>query len=145
MRIGVEKKDENRYRDLSLPLRAARYHILQRSKAPSHCLPRNLNIWLCYTLSKNRSGSYDSSTKSATMWMIRTLSIAITKEPSPLRTILNITHEPNTSTFNIISSGIALKMEGLAWNTVQPKIWWQMDSQKVWDLKGIEGWAKRWE
>src|SRR5579859_1027514 len=123
MQIGEEKKEENQYQDLSLPLQVDQSLTHRRSKAQSPSLVRNRNTWHSSTLSRSSSGSIASSRKSAMTLATKISSTATIKALSPLLTIQNIMHVQSISTFNTISSGTALRMERYNWNTVRWKTW----------------------
>src|SRR5271167_1976416 len=127
MLTGEEKKDGNRSQDSCSPWQGDQSLTRQRSKARSLSPPLNRNTWLSSTRSRSKSGSSAFSVNSATTSTMRTSSIATIKALSPLLTIQNTMLVRNTSTFNITSSGIVLKTEGLVWNIVQQRTWWQMD------------------
>src|SRR5579859_7176304 len=111
MQIGEEKKEENQYQDLSLPLQVDRSLTRRRSKARSPSLVRNRNTWHSSTLSRSSSGSIASSRKLATTLATKISSSVTIKVLSPLLTIWNIMHVQSMLTFNTISSGTTLRME----------------------------------
>src|SRR5579859_3380866 len=127
MQIGEEKKDENRYQDLSLHWREERCLGHQRSKQRSPSPVQNRNTWLSSTHPRSKSGFTASSKKSATTSATKRPSTATIRVLSPSHTIRNTMHIQSISTSNTTSSGTALKMERHSWNTVQWRIWWQMD------------------
>src|SRR5438105_10505898 len=98
MQIGEERKEGNRFQDLSALSQAAQSPTRRRNKALSHSLPQNLSTWHYFTCSRSKSGSCVSSEKSATTSATRTSFIVTIKVLSHLPTIQNTTLVQSIST-----------------------------------------------
>src|SRR5579859_5747935 len=118
MQIGEEKKEGNRYQDLSPPWQEEQSPTRRRSKARSPSPLRNRNTWLSSIHSRSKSGSSAFSEKSVTTSAIKTSFTATIKAQSPSHIIRSTTLVRNISTSNTTSLETASKMEQHVWNTV---------------------------
>src|SRR5579859_8152666 len=102
MQIGELEKTHGELGDISPYSLEAQCGGDARSKDLSHCRQPKQNIWLSFKPPKKASGSNDYSKNSDGKRKTQRPSTRTIKEQSYSPITPNITHEPNTSTFNII-------------------------------------------